>query len=51
MSARRDQMQNLYINARREETEPGKFKNFHAYCTAKTCTFGTHNNKSFTISG
>jgi hypothetical protein len=26
---RRDEMQNLYINARRDETELQKFKNFH----------------------
>ncbi len=30
MSARRDKMQNLYINTRRDE--PQKFNNFHHYC-------------------
>ncbi len=33
MSARRDEMQNSHINARRDETEPQKFMNFHDYNT------------------
>jgi hypothetical protein len=31
MIARQDEMQSLYINMRRDETEPRKFKNFHDY--------------------